>query len=228
MKAIPFIPLLLCMFSAANLLAQDSGPQVSIAAMSIAGDSTGMVHWRSLNVSTQELQLSTRYFSDRLQLESRTLEIYEEAFDPTQVEGDAQAPMVSVTIPANMQMAFVILWYSENRELGSRWRANVFSGDDWVHGTLKILNVRSEPIHMLAGEKPIRIAAGGSANLSVRDFSRPFPVQIFRPSGERKRIFSSTWRVSSGRRELCFIAGEGDSVSFRSLIDLSSRAPSTP
>ena len=52
-------------------------------------------------------------------------------------------------------------------------------------------------------------------------------MKIFRLKPETKLLFSSKWRVAAARRELCFIGGNGDSVSQRSLLELTAM-PANP
>jgi hypothetical protein len=86
---------------------------------------------------------------------------------------------------------------------------------------MKLFNAYSEPLGIAAGSKRLQLDQGKSVDFLADEWrGEGFPVKIFRMQPELKTIFSSTWRVASGRRELCLVANINNSLSLRSLIDL--------
>jgi hypothetical protein len=75
--------------------------------------------------------------------------------------------------------------------------------------------------------KPLKTrihAAIMAALLSVSGASRQKQI----PSSLAvKLLFSSKWRIAADRRELCFIIGNGNTISLRSLLDLAAE-PANP
>jgi len=199
--------------------------EVAVAALSMPAGSTGLVHWRNASGATTPLQLSVRYFSDRVKSRGGSIQFFDEPVLNNPDQASVPEPIVSMKIPPGTKLGYIILW--PEPEVGDqvRWQGRFLNAKDWEAGSLKLFNACSEPLGVAAGRKRIKLASGKSMDFHARDWSEPFPVKIFRFQPELKTIFSSTWRVSDERRELCFIGPAKGSVRLRSLIVLSEPPP---
>jgi hypothetical protein len=201
--------------------------EIAVAALNLPGGSEGLLHWNEANTATTPLQLSTRYFSERLKLKGRVIRFYENPVEP--VEGEPMPdPLIALSIPQGANLGYVVLWSESDGKGEARWRGRVFSGQEWKDGSMKVINASAETLGMLAGEKKIRLDSGKSLDFPASDWRESFPVKIFLMKPEVKNVFSSTWRVTAGRRELCFIAKVNGAISLRSLMDLAAPPVEAP
>lgn len=193
--------------------------EVVVAALTLPDGSDGLLHVRVANTATTPLQLSTRYFSERVKLPGRVVQFHK---DPVAAEPapPLPEPLLAVKIPSDTKLAYLVLWSETGENNQARWRSRLFDAKDWAGSSLKVLNASSEQLGISAGQKRMLLASGKSADFRARDWREPFPVKIFRLKPEQKNIFSSTWRVTAGRRELCFIVDLNGTVSLRSLLEL--------
>ncbi len=212
--------LLLVMPDVHGQAARKGGVEVAVAALALPDESTGLVHWSAADPSTTPLQLSTRYFSERVKVSGNVIRFYQNPVTPEDSGDVPQEPLAAVRIPANTALAYVILWSAETDDGGSEWKAMLMRGEDWKTGSLKLLNGSAGTLGIVAGEKRMQLRNGRHLDFMASDYGDAFPVKIYRIEPETRLVFSSTWRVAAGRRELCFLSGGGDSVSLRSLMDL--------
>jgi hypothetical protein len=211
-------------------LAQDKPAcEVKVATLAVPDGSDGLLHWRAGNTPTTPLQLSTRYFSEGLKLPGNVIQFYKDPIlDETQ-QDPPPLPLVTLKIPAGQKLVYIVLSSDLDANQQPRWRGNLLNAADWKAGSMKVFNACSESIGITAGKKRIQLLQGKSVDFHASDWrGEAFPVKIFRLKPEMKAIFSSTWRVSAGRRELCFIGGANGSVSLRSLLDLRALSPAAP
>lgn len=196
-------------------------PEISVAALSLPGDSTGMVHWRSSNAATEPLQLSVRYFSERIELESNFIEFHAEPFVPA-AGTDAPEPFLRMRIPEGRNSVYLVISGDLDEENNTRWRGNLLDGREWRAGSMKVFNSFDSPLGIVAdGKNPIQLAEGKSVDLHARDFDKAgFSVRIYRMSPERRIIFSSKWRIAEDRRELLFIGNNQGRITLRALLEL--------
>lgn len=193
---------------------------VSVAALSLPPGFDGLVHWRDGEAATEELQLSTRYFSERLKLRSGVIRFYEDPVLEAQSEPPPPEPLISLRIPAGAKLVYIVLWAETGEDNKPRWRGSLLSGADWKASSMRVVNACPVQLGITAGEKRLQLLPGKSADFLARNWGKAFPVKIFLLKPELKPVFSSTWRVSAGRRELCFIANLNGAISIRSLLDL--------
>ena len=203
--------------------AQDaSACEVAVAALSLPADSTGLVYVSTGKSATAPLQLSTRYFSERVKAPSNVLQFFK---DPSAANKDVRpppVPLLALQIPADTKLAYAVLWAETAAPQQAIWQGRVFSAKDWNNSSLKVLNATSEQIGINAGKKQILLLAGKSTDFPSREWNDPFPVKIFQLKPATKCVFSSTWRVTAGRRELCFIFNTNHAISLRSIMEMSS------
>jgi hypothetical protein len=195
--------------------------EVSVAALSLPAGSDGVVHWRAGDEATSPLQLSTRYFSGRVKLPGNIIRFFKDPVPEGKSDSPLPAPLITMRIPPETKLAYVVLWSEPDENNGpGRWKGTVFRGEDWKASSLKVLNASSETIGLIADRKQIKLAQGKAMDFLARDWNKAFPVKIYRSKPVTKLVFSSTWRVSGERRELCFIGGSSGAVTLRSLMDL--------
>ena len=199
--------------------------EVSVAALNLPDEATGMLHWRAADEATKPLQLSTRYFSERIKVTGKVIHFHDQPVPAGKPQEPPPQPLVAVNLPAETKLAYVILW-SETVDGGkTRWRTLLFRGEDWKAGSLKVLNGSADTVGIAAEDKRLQVARGKAIDFHAQDFKESFPVKIYRLQPEAKLLFSSKWRVAADRREVCFISGTGDSVSLRSLLELAATPP---
>jgi hypothetical protein len=194
--------------------------EVSVAALGLPEGSDGMLHWRAGNTPTTPLQLSTRYFSERLKLPGDTILFYKDPVLAGPVRNPPPEPLVALKIPAGQKLVYIVLSSESDEDQKPRWRGSLLNAGDWKSGSMKVFNASSEPVGIAAGKKQIQLLQGKSVDFHASDWGDSFPVKIFRLKPEMKTIFSSSWRVAADRRELCFIGNVNGSVTLRSLMDL--------
>ena len=216
------LPACLClvMAMASPASAQKTGCEVAVAALTLPDGSDGMLHWIAADASTTPLQLSTRYFSDRVKVLGEAIHFYGEPQRLDPAAAKPPKPLVSVKLPPDLKLAYIVLWTAGSDDGGSEWKATLFNGMEWKEGSLKVLNASGGTLGIIAGEKRLQVSSGKSVDFLARDFKDSFPVKIYLREPEPKLVFSSTWRITPGHRELCFLSGAGNSISPRSLIDL--------
>lgn len=215
-----------CLYSLLLLIVPSRGADnracvVKVAVMTLPAGSDGLLHWRVTDGPTTPLQLSTRYFSDGLKLQGNVIQFYgNPVLSPSAQEPPAQ-PLVTLKIPAGQNLVYILLSSEQDESGQTRWRGNLLNAADWKESSMKVFNACSETIGITAGDKKILLLQGKSVDFTAGDWRETFPVKIFRLKPKEKMIFSSSWRVTAGRRELTFIGGANGSVSVRSLMDLS-------
>lgn len=197
--------------------------EVSLAALSLPPGADGILHLRIGEEATVPVQLSTRYFSERLAVPPGTIRFYPQAM-PAVPSGEAPPePLLSLRIPEGPKLLYIVLWTELGEDRKHHWKAKLISATDWKAGSMKLINSSPGTLGLSVGKKEIKLPSGKTLDFQSRDWREPFPVKIYQPGepGEQARlIFSSTWRVSAGRRELCLIGNIDGTVSLRSLIDL--------
>ena len=206
--------------------AEEGNCEVAVAALNLPADSSGMVHWRDGNDATMPLQLSTRYFSERVKLRGNAIQFFSEPVSNAQDQASVPEPLVSMKIPLGTKLAYIVLWPETEGDRPVRWQGRLLNATEWDAGSMKVFNACSEPLGITAGKKRIQLSSGKSVDFHARDWRETFPVKIFRLQPELKTVFSSTWRVTAGRRELCFIGNANGSIKIRSLLDLIVPPPS--
>ena len=131
-------------------------------------------------------------------------------------------------IPAGQKLVYIVLSSEQDEKQQTRWLGNMLGAADWKERSLKLFNASSESLGIIAGKKRIQLPQGKAVDFHAGEWSQSFPVKIVRLQPELKTVFSSTWRVSEGCRELCFIGnanGRG-SIKIRSLLELIVPPPS--
>lgn len=202
--------------------------EVKVATLVLPDGADGLIHWRAGNTPTAPLQLSTRYFSDGLKLESNAIQFFNNPVLAASNQGKPPEPLVTLTIPAGQKLVYIVLSQETDENQQTRWRGNLLNSTDWKAGSMKLFNACSEPLGISAGQKRIQLDQGKSVDFQADEWKgEAFPVKIFRLQPELKTIFSSSWRVATGRRELCFVGTIKGSLSLRSLIELDARQSSS-
>jgi hypothetical protein len=200
--------------------AQDKAAcEVAVAALTLPDDSSGLLNVRTAETATSPLQLSTRYFSERVKLPGLVIQFFKDPVAATPAT-PAAVPLLTLQIPAETKLAYAVLWSETDKNHQPVWKGRVFNARDWDQSSLKVFNATSEPVGIQAGAKQILLVQGKSTDFPSRDWGEPFPAKIFQLQPERKCIFSSTWRVAAGNRELCFIFKANNAVTLRSLLDI--------
>jgi hypothetical protein len=196
-----------------------AGCEVTVAALTLPGDSDGLLHVRTSEAATTPLQLSTRYFSARVKLPGKVIQFFKDPVAAKPAE-QAPAPLLTLQIPAETRLAYAVLWSETNESQKPVWKGRVLDAKDWDRSCLIVFNASSDAIGIRAGSKQILLEPGKSVDFPSSVWSEPFPAKIYQLQPEQKAIFSSTWRVSAGSRELCFIYRANDTVSLRSVLDI--------
>jgi hypothetical protein len=120
-----------------------------------------------------------------------------------------------------------VLMPDPGKQAAAGWRASLLNSSDWKPGSMRLFNASAEPLGISAGTRNLLLKEGKSLDFHAEEWKgEAFPVKIHRLQPELKTIFSSSWRVTAGRRELCFITTAGVTLSVRSLLDLD--APPAP
>lgn len=221
-----------CLYSLLLLIVPCAGADnqacmVKVAVMTLPGGSDGLLHWRAADGPTTPLQLSTRYFSEGFKSKGDVIQFYQNPVLARPAQEPPPQPLVTLKIPAGQSLVYILLSSEQDENQQTLWRANLLNAADWKESSMKVFNACSETIGITAGNKKIQLLQGKSVDFTAGEWKDAFPVKIFRLQPELKTIFSSSWRVAAGRRELCFIGGASGSVSVRSLMDLSAK-PADP
>ncbi|MFK7910968.1 MAG: hypothetical protein AB8F34_10275 [Akkermansiaceae bacterium] len=202
-----------------------AGCKVAIAALSLPDNFTGEVHWRaSAKDGTSPLQLSKRYFSEHLKVPRSVIQFYREAVVADQEE-PLPEPLLTVKIAAGIDLAYVVLRTESGKDGSEEMKATIIPANLWKPGCLKVFNASPDTVGMIAGKKKIQLPRGKSLDFHANQWQAPFPVKIYQLQPKSRLLFSSTWRVAAGRRELCFIGMAGKAVKLRSLIEFKKPPP---
>lgn len=203
--------------------------KVSVAVLSLPSSKDGLIHWRALaDTQTTPLQLSKRYFSEHLKLPSNVIAFYDAPVAAKQTEPPPPEPFHRVTIPAGSKLTYIVLWADKDANQKIKWQSKLITAEEWPDDSMKLLNITSETLGIMANEKPIKLEAGKNINFLARDWDKSFPVKIYSAKNKDKPIFSSTWRISAGRRELCLLSVVNGAVNLKSLMDLAPKPPPAP
>lgn len=207
-------------------IAQDKPTcSVSIAALNLPAGSTGQIHIRDTETSTKPLQLSTRYFSERIELKRNLIQIYKDAL----IENSPDAvPLLTLEIPAETREAYVALWIETDDKNQSIWKGQVFDSKDWIPNSLKVVNFTTDQLGISADSKEILLEPGKSADFPSSEWPKSFTAKIYQTKPEKKNLLSSTWQVSTSNRELCFIYNIKNRVSLRSIMDIATTPKISP
>jgi hypothetical protein len=202
-------------------MAQDPKVQVSIAALSLPATSSGELHWKAGDeMQTQPLQLSKRYFSDPVEPTSPIIHFYEKPITERLPDVPLPEPLLTVTLSSDLREAFVVLLGKNGDEKKPVWRSVVLDGKGWPDGTLRVVNVDTQPVKLVYPRKELILKPKEHVEFAHTDWYEPFPIKIFQMRPMEKIVFSSKWRVTHGRREICFLSKERGSISLRSLLVL--------
>ncbi len=216
--------LLLLLVLTVPCFAQRGAPcEVSLAALSLPADSDGLLHLRIGEEATVPVELSTRYFSERVAARSGTIRFYQQAM-PAVSPGEAHPEaLLSLRIPAGPKLIYIVLWTELEKDRQLHWRARLISATDWKEGSMKLLNSSPETLGISAGKTRTQLPSGKTMDFQSSDWREPFPVKIYQLGEQAGLLFSSTWRVTADRRELCLIGNIDGAVSLRSLLDLGAK-----
>ncbi len=179
--------------------------------------SSGQIHIRDTETTSKPLQLSTRYFSERIELKGNVIQIYK---DPVVENSPEAVPLLTLAIPDETRIGYVALWAETDDKNQSVWKGQVFDSKDWIQNSLKVVNFTADPLGISAGPKEIMIDPGKSADFTSSEWPNSFTAKIYLTKPERKNLLSSTWQVSTSNRELCFIFKEKNRLSLRSIMDI--------
>lgn len=193
---------------------------VSVAALSLPDGSDGLLHWRADAAATTPLQLSTRYFSDPVAPAGAAMRFYAEPVVAGPDVAGGPSPLVTVPIPEGVRRAYIVLWTEIADDGKLAWRGRLLAANEWRAGSMKVFNVTSENLGLMADDKRFQLPPGRSMDFTAGDWREPFAVRIVQLAPEQRTVFSSTWRVTAGRREVCFIGNINGAITLRSLIEL--------
>ena len=196
--------------------------KVSVAVLSLPASIQGKLHWRATaDSASTPLQLSTRYFSKHLKLPGNTIAFYDVPVAATQPDSPPPpVPLLSLTVPEGSKLTYIVLLATKDTNQKMRWRAKQFDSKDWPDDSMKLLNASTETLGIMAGKKKVSLEDGKNMDFLARDWPNSFPIKIYRHETPANLVFSSTWRVSAGRRELCFLGNDNGNLTLRALMDL--------
>lgn len=208
------------------LSAEKAGCKIAVATINLPNGSDGLLHWRSAaDADTKPLQLSARYFSEHLELQGLVVQFFQTPVSAGPDQNPPPEPLVTLKIPEGAKLVYIVMMTDTTENKQTRWRGILFNAADWKESSLKLINSSSESLRIALGQKQIQLNSGKSMDFNATEWRDPFPVKIFQMTPDAKKIFSSTWRVSSGRRELCFLYKINGSIALRSLLDLGEAQP---
>lgn len=193
---------------------------LSLAVLNLPPDEDGLLHWRDGDKPTKPIQLSVRYFSEFITLESGILSLYT---DPVLEEPEGSpviAPLYTIRIPPDFGTGFLVLTPQQKGEDFS-WRGLLIPNRDFTLGSLKLYNTTGRELGIQLPNHNFKLLEGKSVDLDSKRFPESFPVKIYQLGEDRKKIFSSVWRISPQRREVCFVFMRNRSLKLRSLLLLS-------
>lgn len=205
------------------VVAKSQKINISIAALSLPGSSSGELHWNCGDeYVTEPVQLSKRYFSKPIELKSNIVRFFEEPIVKRLPNAPLPQPLLTITLPPDTKEAFVVILAGGNSEGDESWRYLTLDGNDWDAGTLRVVNASKVELGMLYPGEKLKLQPGKHVDFKQDDWNEAFPIKIVQLEPVAKLVFSSTWRVSKGRREICFLSrknGSG-SISLHSLLVL--------
>lgn len=208
------------------LSAQDKPANVAaIAALSLPPESDGLVHLRVGAGASTPLQLSLRYFSEPIKVPGGVLQSFK---DPVAAKPPSPppSPLLTLRLPEAVKLAYVVIWCAPDAQGKPVWQSRVFDAAVWPGDSLKLLNATGAALGVETAGKRLKLLAGTSVNYTAADHPKSFPVGIYQLEPRPNNIFSSTWRVSAGQRELCVLFSQNDAISVRSL--MACESPPTP
>jgi hypothetical protein len=201
-----------------NCFAEERPCEVAFAALNLPAGSDGLLHLRTGKEASTPVQLSVRYFSTRLKVPGSVIQFFAA---PVPADADPPpTPLLTLAVPERTRLAYAILWADQDENHKTRWQGSLFNAADWPQGSLKLLNACPDPLGITAGDQKILLLAGKSSNFTSSAWPDSFPVKIHQTTPVMKTVFSSVWRITASRRELCVIFNSGNSVTLRSLMDL--------
>jgi hypothetical protein len=194
---------------------------LSVAALSLPDSSSGELHWNSgKEYVTEPMQLSKRYFSKPIELKANVVRFFDAPIEKLPPNAPPPTPLFTITIPPDIKEAYAIVLGSSGAGTNQSWRYTIVDGKDWEKGTLRVLNASNSEVGMIYPGEKLKLQPGKHIEFKDSDWEDPFPVKIVQFEPVAKLVFSSTWRVSKGRREICFLSKKGDSIALRSLLVL--------
>lgn len=210
-------------------LAPAQAPQavyVSLGGGFLNSGNDGKIKIRTGAESFEDVQLSSRYFSDSVKISGdRSIHIYSPGDDPSE-----QSPTTKIKLPSSGKNFLVFLWQkrgSNNKR--PVYQARVISKNNWPQGSMLLINATSSKLGLVFGKDKQIIQKNKTTILKGQKpaLSKPAKIMVAQKDNPQKSklVFSSTWRISPHRRELCVIYQTGAKIKFRSLFERVSPSP---
>jgi hypothetical protein len=134
--------------------------------------------------------------------------------------------LLTLNIPEDAKLAYVVLWAEKASNQQLVWRATTFNANDWPRNCLKLLNACPNSLGIAAGDNhQTLLPKTKSMNFPAKDWEASFPVKVYQMEPKPKLVFSSTWRVSTGQRELCVLFKSGDGIALRAVMERDLKPP---
>lgn len=228
MRSIPLVLIVLATSLLALPAQEKPASRVAIAALSLPPESDGLLHLRVEEGASKPLQLSLRYFTAPLKVPGGVLHFFKDPVPakPPSSPSSPSSPLLTVRIPETVKLAYVVLSSAPDAQGNAVWQSRVFDAAEWPGDSLKLLNACSAPLGVVTAGKKLKLQAGHSVNYTAADYPESFPVAIYQLESVGNHIFSSTWRVSAGQRELCILFNQNGAISLRSF--MAAGSPPTP
>ena len=200
-----------------------------MAVLSLPAGADGLLHLRTGAETSQPLQLSLRYFSDRIQLPGHVFQLFKDpVLGKSPTDNPPPPPLLTLIIPEDAKLAYVVLWAEKTSNQQLVWRATTFNANDWPRNCLKLLNACPNPLAITAGDRrQTLLPKAKSMNFPAKDWDASFPVKIHQLQPKPKLVFSSTWRVSTGQRELSVLFNSGQGIALRAVMERDPAPPAT-
>ena len=195
--------------------------QISVAVLNLPPNEDGQLHWRDGDKSTAPIQLSIRYFSDFLTIESGLLRIYAEPVEADIKDAASIKPLYTLKIPPGINKGFLVLLPRPAPQGdGFRWGGQLIPSNELKNGSIRIYNSSAQTLGLQLPGQNIKLLSGKFVNLDSKSFADSFPVKIYELGEKPKKVFSSVWRISPDRREISIIYMQNKSVKMKSLLFL--------
>ena len=223
----PFLLVVYSLLLAAICPAQETPCEIAVAALALPGDTNSLLHLRNGAQTSQPLQLSLRYFSERIKLPGHVFQLFQDPLLGKSTPDKTPPPaLLTLNIPEDAKLAYVVLWAEQKPNQPLVWRATTFNANDWPRNCLKLLNACPNALGIAAGEShQTLLPKTKSMNFPAKDWEASFPVKVYQIDPKPKLVFSSTWRVSTGQRELCVLFKSGEGIALRAVMERDLKPP---
>lgn len=195
--------------------------EISLAAVQLPEGHDGNIKIKTGAESSQNIQLSTRYFSAPVEIKADTaLTLYNAKDDPATTPPFIQGIQLT---EGERYFGILTVENGKNAQEQKAFKLTLIPITKWPQGSIYIANTSSQKLVMEYDKNRQVLDKKASTVIKAENPARSVSVKIAEvdqnDKSRLKLIFTSTWRISPVRREFCMIYLHNGRIRLRSLME---------